>query len=674
MTLLLPFLLLLPQGPNWLPDLRISGTSTGANFARFGHSVTFFTDLDGDGVEELLVSAPWDGRGSVEARSPLTGATIYRVAPADQWSYEFGASVANIGDYTRDGVPDFCVGFPGYYSSRGQVRIHSGATGAWVQSLRRHSWETDFGASVANAGDVNGDGFPDIVVGIPGYYAGRGAATIFSGANGARLRRLRDPLSGGINSRFGSGVFGGKDLDGDGLADVVVGGHEAFGRRGVLVAYSGATGAVLFRYAPTDDYSIGQSFCWAGDVDGDGVEDLAALGSGPYPTPLVLFSGATGQVLDLWLEVDGRVITAGAVANVGDLDGDGSDDLLFPAGSGVGFLSPATGAALGWTDLGATWDDGLASTPESVAFGADLDGDGFSDLAIGARQYWSGLSRPGYVITALQDPDEDGDGLFRSEELAYGADPWDQDTDDDGLSDGEEIAAVSPRMTGPTDPAQADSDGDGLQDGTELGLDSIRWPGDPGAGILGTDPLVFQPDADPGTWTDPLAADTDGGGVSDGEEDTDRDGRRNGYETSPEDPRDDRVPGVLTLTPAELATSLGGHVTFQADFEERFAGRDYFLLASTTGTSPGFDYRGVNVPLVLDPLTRLLALGGAPPFLYGAQGVLDAAGDATAFLATRPGELAAWAGSTVWWSVVVQDPASGWVVSVSNAVGLDLLP
>jgi len=128
--------------------------------------------------------------------------------------------------------------------------------------------------------------------------------------------------------------------------------------------------------------------------------------------------------------------------------------------------------------------------------------------------------------------DSDGDGIPDVIEIATGTDPFDDDTDNDGITDGNEDknhnGVVDP---GETDPRNADTDGDGIQDGTELGLTTPQGKN--------TDPTVFIPDADPATKTDPLNKDTDHGGVSDGDEDTNKNGKVDPGERNPLDPADD---------------------------------------------------------------------------------------------------------------------------------------
>jgi MYXO-CTERM domain-containing protein len=156
-------------------------------------------------------------------------------------------------------------------------------------------------------------------------------------------------------------------------------------------------------------------------------------------------------------------------------------------------------------------------------------------------------------------------------------DPLDDDTDDDGLMDGTEdrngngrvdsdpIAGTGTTATGETDPNVADTDGDGIQDGTELGLDRPEGSG--------TDMTIFRPDLDPDTTTNPLDTDTDDGGVPDGEEDRNFNGRIDPGEIDPNDGRDDILAFDLIAqggacqgggSPVPLALALLGLVLLAA--------------------------------------------------------------------------------------------------------------
>ena len=151
----------------------------------------------------------------------------------------------------------------------------------------------------------------------------------------------------------------------------------------------------------------------------------------------------------------------------------------------------------------------------------DADNDGLSDVEEAQHG------------TDPSNADTDGDGLSDGVEVHSGrTDPLDDDSDDDGLLDGNEDANHDGiTQDTETDPTLADSDSDGLTDGLELGLTTPQG--------TGTDPAVFVADADPATTTDPLEADTDNGGVWDGFEDKNHNGKVDPGETTPLNAADD---------------------------------------------------------------------------------------------------------------------------------------
>ncbi|MBI2373891.1 MAG: tandem-95 repeat protein [Deltaproteobacteria bacterium] len=229
---------------------------------------------------------------------------------------------------------------------------------------------------------------------------------------------------------------------------------------------------------------------------------------------------------------DGLADAAETDPRLSDTDGDGIQD-----GTELGLehsLATSTNPAVFVPDL-----DPATTTDPTLA---DTDGsgvrDGLEDLNRNGRVD-SGETNPALPGDDVVLSDRDGDGLFDAEELTIGTNPFDRDSDDDGVLDGAELAYRSDtdqdRLINALDP---DSDGDGLFDGTELGVTTPDADTDVRRGS-------FVADADPSSLTSPTDADSDGSGVSDGDEDFDHDGRVDPGETNPALAGDDVSPNDL---------------------------------------------------------------------------------------------------------------------------------
>jgi hypothetical protein len=147
-----------------------------------------------------------------------------------------------------------------------------------------------FGLALAGVGDIDGDGVPDLAAGAPyqnvAGQGDQGQVFLFSGATGARLRTLNDPVPQ-AGAYFGLALAGGGDIDGDGVPDVAVGapGQEVAGQagQGQVFVFSGASGQLvltLTKPSPQAQAGFGWTLAGVGDVDGDGIPDLAV--GAPY--------------------------------------------------------------------------------------------------------------------------------------------------------------------------------------------------------------------------------------------------------------------------------------------------------------------------------------------------------------------------------------------------------
>ena len=220
----------------------------------------------------------------------------------------------------------------------------------------------------------------------------------------------------------------------------------------------------------------------------------------------------------------------------------------------------------------------------------DTDGDGIQDgTELGLTSGWPG--DPGNGISGTDQ------GVFVPDsDPATTTDPLDRDSDDDGLVDQREDVnldgAIDP---GETDPSSADSDSDNLLDGTERGKSHAT--GD-------TLTSVFIPDADPATTTDPLLADSDGGGMEDGKEDLDGNGAVDlPHELDPNDPLDDTI--GLTVPPLVR----GQFVTLIADGVRKDS-KTWFCY-SLAGSGP-FTHGTYGFTLELTPPIEVLGPVTAP--------------------------------------------------------------
>ena len=471
--------------------------------AQLGRGLSRVDDVDGDGFDDVCGGA-WAvsggggfNNGVVYIWSGATGLPIHTIwGPID--SGLFGRFIRDAGDVDADGIGDVIVGAyassPNGLSGAGTAYVISGATGAIVHAFEGESTGDGLGRSVSSAGDVDGDGFCDVLVGAWwSSYSGTkaGSVYLFSGADGSQMRRI-DGEAPGI--RLGRGVSDAGDVNGDGIPDQIAGAYLAnftAPSAGSVYVFSGVDGSVLHRF---DGQMARSDLGWfvdgPGDLDGDGLGDILGCAyrstvNGKWAAGLVyLWSGATGAELFRFegTEETGELGRSGCAA--GDLDGDGTPDLILgESGRNRGYLLEAGGARVFASNLG-------------------FDGD--------------------------------GDGLSAVVEAYVGGDDADQDTDDDGLSDGLEALDWRPRLT------LADSDGDGLTDGLESGVVSPLPDTDLSAGN-------FTPDADPSTVTDPLNPDTDGGTLVDGAEDLDGNGAVSYGETDPLDSADDLF--IFTVSP-----------------------------------------------------------------------------------------------------------------------------
>jgi hypothetical protein len=466
-----------------------------AAFDRSGRSVSSAGDINGDGIDDLIIGAfganpngntfagasyvVFGGNGvgsssnlNLSALNGSNGFVINGIAAFDR----LGISVSSAGDINGDGIDDLMIGAfgadPNGNTFAGASYVVFGGNGVGSSSNLNLSAlngsngfvingiaASDFsGISVSSAGDINGDGIDDLIVGAYGAdpngngYAGE-SYVVFGGSGVGSSGNLNLSALNGSNGFVINGItaydFSGisvssaGDINGDGIDDLIVGAYRAdpngnsaagasyvvFGGSGVgssgsfnLSALNGSNGFVINGIAAND--RSGVSVSSAGDINGDGIDDLIIGASAADPNGntfagasyvvfggsgvgssgslnLSTLNGSNGFVINGIAAGDG---SGGSVSSAGDINGDGIDDLIIGAsaadpngnsaagasyvvfgGSGVGSSGSLNLSALnGSNGFVINGIDAYDRSGISVSSAGDINGDGIDDLMIGA--------------------------------------------------------------------------------------------------------------------------------------------------------------------------------------------------------------------------------------------------------------------------------------------------
>jgi len=326
-------------------------------------------------------------------------------------SYDrLGTEVLWIGDVNGDGYDDWAASGNQVWYRATVVEIRSGADSRLLGALHEPVMDTGFGQGLAAIGDQDFDGVPDLAVGAPradpGGLSNAGTVYFFSLASGQILREFHGFTAGDL---MGSELAGAGDVDGDQVGDLLMGAHYA-SPGGMVLLISGASLNVLHQIVMSNSDHLGSTVLSAGDVDGDGIPDFAAADEWassrlPLSGMVLVWSGATGlELCRLHGEEPNDTLGSG-LANAGDVDGDGYDELFVsapnafhrPTGTYPGrayLYSPRLQQIL----LEIEGEDGVFdSLGRSVAAGHDLDGDGSCELVMTANEhagssYWRVIS------------------------------------------------------------------------------------------------------------------------------------------------------------------------------------------------------------------------------------------------------------------------------------------
>ena len=364
-------------------------------------------DVDKDGIMDITTSAPTNNEGAVNAGkiyvySGKTGKLIWSFVAKDA-NGQLGMSIEAAGDVNGDGTPDVVAGAP--YVNK--TWVFSGKNGEVLYEWVGQDPKGAFGRGVKGVGDVDGDGFGEVLIGEPYQIWGAplnsskidhaGKAYLYAGKDGTILQTWEGVR---IGDGFGTALAGKTTSD---QTLLLIGAPNAGPKNGGQVkVYKGKSTTPFFTIeADSTGNSLGGMFMSVvGDVDGDQVQDVYASdftngALGNATGRIYIHSGATGQCL---LELTGEKAGEGfgiGVADAGDTNQDGHDDLVIGAWQHAS-AAPSGGKVYVYSGK----DGGLLRTltgkvvGETVGFDAtgigDVNGDGVVDLLLTSA--WSAIN------------------------------------------------------------------------------------------------------------------------------------------------------------------------------------------------------------------------------------------------------------------------------------------
>ncbi len=310
------------------------------------------------------------------------------------WPYQLGFAVDSAGDFDSDGTEDVLAGVPNdsaTITGNGRADVYSGRDGSLLFSTSGTAYNAWRGVAAAGIGDVNGDGVADLLIGEPhahGNLDKEGNAYVFAGGSGALLHTLTGVAFG---DAFGGAVDGVADLNGDQRAELMVAaaGPGFAGFVGYVRVFSGATGTLLYHLTDnTADTGFGTAVAAVGDVNGDGKSDLAvgAPAAAGGKGRVYVYSGANAALL--WtFEGDAAPDWLGfSVAAAGDVDRDGVADVIAGAPFRANGFARVFSGATGAALLTLPGSTTGDDQGRRVDGPGDLSGDGIPDLLVSAPQ------------------------------------------------------------------------------------------------------------------------------------------------------------------------------------------------------------------------------------------------------------------------------------------------
>ena len=443
-----------------IPDNSADVILTGAaSNDQFGYSVSYAGDVNGDGYSEVIVGAPFNDDGSADAGKAYvyfggsvpdnTADVAFTGAVAGD---QFGTSVSSAGDINGDGFTEVIAGANLYDVGglhTGRAYVYFGAANSEMDNaadviLTGIAAGDQFGFSVSSAGDMNGDGYSDLMSGaILNDAGGLSAGRVYIYLNSMTGTDIADEFftAESAGDEFGFSISSAGDINGDGFSDIIIGADEnnagAINAGRVYIYFGGIIqdniADLTITGAATND-NFGGSVSSAGDVNGDSFSDVivgAAFNNSNGADAGRAYVYYGGNIPDTIADVilNGAVTAdqfGSSVSSAGDVNGDGYSDVVVgaPYSDGAGINSGRAYIFFGGslmnniadiTCIGEASSDNLGI---AVSTAGDFNGDGFSDVIAGAHTNDAGGANAGraYIFFGGTVPDSIADVILTGED------------------------------------------------------------------------------------------------------------------------------------------------------------------------------------------------------------------------------------------------------------------
>ena len=411
---------------------------------RFGSSVASAGDVDNDGYDDFIIGC----KNNDDAGADAGKVYIYRGAKSisknpfwqkagEAWNHKFGTSVASAGDVNKDGFDDIIVGAPQYRDGntyKGKAYIYLGgpsmSSGAFWTCIGEAEGD-EYGCSVASAGDVNNDGYDDVIVGAKehdGDGNSMGKAYVYLGGSEMSGTPFWEKKGEHNSDDYGVCVASAGNVNGDEYDDIIIGANdndeEEDGAGKAYVHLGGQSISQVPYWERTGEMeyeSFGECLASAGDVNNDGYDDVI-IGSRKSDEShedagkIYVFLGGTPMNLTSFCEINGE--SKGdeygyTVASAGDVNGDLYDDIIVgslfnddggkDAGKAYAYLGGTSiNESSFWTRTGEKNEDRFAYCTASAG---DVNNDGYDDVIVGAIGNDAGGNNAGkcYVYAIMKN-------------------------------------------------------------------------------------------------------------------------------------------------------------------------------------------------------------------------------------------------------------------------------